>query len=113
MQSKVSRIELVRQYKELKVQAGIYVVRCVGSGHAWVGTSRNLAATKNGLWFGLRAGLHRDTSLQAEWNAEGEQAFEYEAVEVLDEDVHALNVFGVLKEMKGKWVAELKAEPLL
>ena len=47
------------------------------------------------------------------WNAEGEQAFEYEAVEVLDEDVHALNVFGVLKEMKGKWVAELKAEPLL
>jgi hypothetical protein len=113
MQAKASRKELVRQYKEIRVPAGIYVVRCVASGRAWVGTSRNLGATKNGLWFGLRAGLHRETSLQAEWNAQGEQSFEYEAVELLDEDVHALNVFGELKEMKSKWVARLGAEPLL
>ena len=113
MQTKESRKELVRQYKELKVQAGVYVVRCIASGRAWVGTSRNLGATKNGLWFGLRAGLHRETSLQAEWNAQGEQAFEYEALEVLDEDVHTLNVFRALKEMNGKWVARLNAEPLL
>jgi hypothetical protein len=113
MQSKVSRKEMVRQYKEIKVQAGIYVVRCIASGRAWVGTSRNPGATKNGLWFGLRAGLHRETSLQAEWKAQGEQAFEYEALEVLDEGVHTLNVFGVLKEMKASWVARLKAEPLL
>jgi hypothetical protein len=32
---------------------------------------------------------------------------------VLDEGVHTLNVFGVLKEMKASWVARLKAEPLL
>ncbi len=95
----------MRQYKEIKVQAGVYVVRCIASGHAWVGSSRNLGATKNGLWFGLRAGFHRETSLQAEWNARGENTFEYEAVEVLDEDVHSLNVFGLLKEMKAKWVA--------
>jgi hypothetical protein len=113
MQLKVSRKELVRQYKELKPQVGIYAVRCIPSGRTWIGASRNLGATKNGLRFGLRSGLHRETSLQAEWNAEGEQAFEYEAVEVLDEDVHPLNVFGLLKEMKGKWVAALKAEPLL
>jgi hypothetical protein len=113
MQSKVLRKELVRQYKELKPQAGIYAVRCVPSGRVWVGMSRNLGATKNGLWFGLRAGLHRETSLQTEWNAEGEQTFEYEALEVLNEDVHPLNVFGLLKEMKSTWVARLNAEPLL
>ena len=113
MQTKESRKELVRQYKELKVQAGIYAVRCISSGRVWVGPSRNLRATKNGLWSGLRAGFHRETSLQAEWNALGEQDFEYEALEVLPEDVHPLNVFGVLKEMKGKWVAKLGAEPLL
>ena len=113
MQTKESRKELVRQYKELKVQAGIYAVRCTASGRVWVGPSRNLRATKNGLWSGLRAGMHRETSLQAEWNAHGEEAFGYDAVEVLDEDVHALNVFGVLKEKKSKWVAELNAEPLL
>jgi hypothetical protein len=113
MQTKESRKELVRQYKELKPQAGIYVVRCSASERAWVGSSRNLGATKNGLWFGLRAGMHREASLQAEWNAHGESAFGYEAVEVLDEDVHALNVFGVLKELKGTWVVRLGAEPLL
>jgi hypothetical protein len=113
MQSKASRKELVRQYKEIKVQAGIYAVRCTASGQVWVGPSRNLNATKNGLWSGLRAGMHMEKSLQAEWTAKGEQAFEYEVLEVLDEDVHPLNVFGVLKEMKGKWVAELKAESLL
>jgi len=113
MQSKLSRKELVRQYKEIKVQAGIYAVRCIPSGRVWVGPSRNLSATKNGLWSGLRAGFHPETSLQAEWNALGEQAFEYEPLEVLGEDVHPLNVFGVLKEMKSKWMAQLKAEPLL
>jgi len=113
MQSKVSRKELVRQFKEIKVLAGIYAVRCAATGRVWVGPSRNLGATKNGLWSGLRAGMHRETSLQTEWNAHGEQAFEYEALEVLSEDVHALNVFGVLKEMKSVWVARLNAEPLL
>jgi hypothetical protein len=113
MQSKESRKELVRRYKEIKVQAGIYAVRCSATGRVWVGPSRNLSATKNGLWSGLRAGFHRETSLQAEWNARGEEAFEYEAVEVLGEDVHPLNSFGVLKEMKAKWVAQLNAEPLL
>jgi hypothetical protein len=113
MQSKESRKELVRQFKELKPQAGVYAVRCVPSGRAWVGTSRNLGATNNGLWFGLRAGLHRETSLQAEWNAQGEQAFEYEALEVLSEDVHPMNIFGLLKEMKSSWVARLNAQPLL
>jgi hypothetical protein len=113
MQTKVSRKELVRQYKEIKVEAGVYAVRCTASGRVWVGPSRNLRATKNGLWSGLQAGFHRETSLQAEWNALGEEAFEYEALEVLAEDVHPVNVFGVLKEMKSKWVAQLNAEPLL
>jgi hypothetical protein len=113
MQAKVARKELVRQYKEIKVQAGIYAVRCTASGRVWVGPSRNLKATKNGLWSGLQAGFHRETSLQAEWTAKGVEAFEYEALEVLSEDVHPLNVFGVLKEMKAKWVARLNAEPLL
>jgi hypothetical protein len=113
MQSKASRKELVLQFKEIKVQAGIYAVRCTQTGRVWVGPSRNLSATKNGLWSGLRAGMHMEKSLQAEWTAKGEQAFEYETLEVLDEEVHPVNMSGVLKEKKGKWVAELNAEALL
>jgi len=61
----------------------------------------------------LRNGSHQEKSLQAEWNAQGEQAFEYEVLEALGDDVHPLNVVALLKEMKGAWVARLSATPLL
>jgi hypothetical protein len=37
----------------------------------------------------------------------------YEILDTLDDDVHPLNVFALLKEMKGAWVARLGASPLL
>jgi len=113
MQSKESRREAARNFKEQKVLAGAYAVRCAATGKVWVGTSRNLDATKNGCWFMLRNGSHQEKSLQAEWNAQGEQAFEYEVLEALGDDVHPLNVVALLKEMKGAWVARLSATPLL
>ena len=61
----------------------------------------------------LRSGSHQEKSLQAEWNAQGEQAFEYEVLEALGDDVHSLNVASLLKEMKSAWIARLGASPLL
>lgn len=113
MQSKESRRELARQFKELKSVLGVYAVRCTETGRVWVGVSRNLSATKNGLWFGLRAGLHREKSLQDEWAAQGEPAFQYEVLEQLDEKVDRLIEWDLLKEKKEAWVAQLGAQPLL
>jgi hypothetical protein len=113
MQSKESRREVIRNFKEQKVLAGAYSVRCTVTGQLWVGVSRNLDATKNGCWFMLRSGSHQEKSLQAEWNAQGEQAFEYEVLEALGDDVHSLNVASLLKEMKSAWIARLGASPLL
>jgi hypothetical protein len=113
MQSKESRREAARNFKEQKVLAGAYAVRCAATEKVWVGTSRNLDATKNRCWFMLRNGSHQEKSLQAEWNARGEQVFEYEVLEALGDDVHPLNVTALLKEMKSAWVARLSATPLL
>jgi hypothetical protein len=113
MQSKESRREAARNFKEQKVLAGAYAVRCAATEKVWVGTSRNLDATKNGCWFTLRNGSHQEKTLQAEWNARGEQAFEYEVLEALGDEVHPLNVTALLKEMKSAWVAKLGATPLL
>ena len=113
MPSKETRKEAARNFKEQKVIAGSYAVRCAATGNVWVGSSRNLDATKNGCWFMLRSGSHQEKSLQAEWNAQGEQAFEYEVLEALGDDVHSLNVASLLKEMKSMWVARLGASPLL
>lgn len=61
----------------------------------------------------LRGGSHQEKSLQAEWNTRGEEAFKYEILEALGDDVHSLNVTALLKEMKSAWVARLNATPLL
>lgn len=111
--SKESKKEAIRQFKEQKPEAGIYAVRSTVSGNAWIGASSNLAATKNGCWFQLRNGLHRDPSLQAEWDAQGESVFEYEVLDRLDEDMPALVIGDALKERRGKWAALLKTRQLL
>ena len=112
MQSKESRKESIRQFKEQKTLRGAYAVRCIATGQAWVGVSRNLNATKNGCWFTLRNGLHLEKSLQEEWNLQGESAFQYEILDELNEDVHPLELVDLLKNMRSDWVARLGARPL-
>ena len=113
MITKESRREAIRKFKEQKPEAGVYAVRSAVSGSAWVGMSRNLDATKNGCWFQLRNGLHREKSLQEDWNAQGESAFEYQILDRLDPDVHALEIDDQLKSKRSDWAARLSARQLL
>jgi hypothetical protein len=48
-------------------------------------------------------------SLQAEWNAHGEAAFEYRILETLKDDPHPLALADLLKEKKKLWIAQLRA----
>ena len=112
MDSKADRKEAIRKFKERKSLAGAFAVRCTATGRTWVGSSRNLEATKNGLWFSLRLGNHQEKSLQEEWNAHGENVFQYEIVEKLAEDVSPIEVYDLLKEKRRHWVAHLSADPL-
>ena len=109
MPSKDSRKEAIRKFKEKKPLLGAYAVRCTTTGNVWVGVSRNLEATRNGSWFSLRNGSHMEKSLQAEWNVHGEQAFTYEILAGLDEDVHPMEVNDLLKAQKKNWIVQLGA----
>jgi len=59
----------------------------------------------------LRNGSHINKSLQEEWNAQGEPAFQFNVLEKLDEDVHPLEVAGQLREKTSHWIARLGAQP--
>jgi hypothetical protein len=113
MGSNIDKKEAIRKFKEQKAPRGVYAVRCSATGHVWVGTSRNLAATRNGCWFALRIGKHTDKSLQQEWTAHGEPAFDYQILEKLAEDLHPLAAADLLKEKGKHWVAQMLAHPLL
>jgi len=112
MSSRDSRKEAIRKFKEQKPLSGAYAIRCTVTSRVWVGISKNLDATRNGSWFTLRNGLHREKSLQDEWNLHGEPAFEYEILAGLDENVHAFEVDDLLKEQKRTWLTKLDAQPL-
>lgn len=108
------RKALLRAYKERKVEAGIYAVRCVATGQAWVGSTADLYTRQNGVWFSLNQGSHREKSLQAAWRAHGSEAFVFEAVEAID--IKGLDRFGRdsrLKDRREHWLATLNATGLM
>jgi len=113
MESKAEKREAARQFKERKVPAGAYSVRCPASSEVWVGISRNLDAARNGCWAALRMRAHRVPGLQAAWDSHGEPAFEFEILEAIDEDLHPLAIPDLLKGLKASWLAKLNAQPLL
>jgi len=99
----------LRAYKERRPRPGIYAVRHLASGRAWAGSAQNLDTTRNGLWHALAAGRHLDRGLQAAWAREGEAAFDYVILEVLEEEMSPLVLKETLKARQAEW-ARLLAE---
>ena len=99
----------VAAYKERKIEAGIYVVRCTASGQLWVGSAPDIATIQNRLWFTLQLGGNSHRSLQEAWTAHGREAFLFEVIERRsdDESVYARNA--ALKSLHAQWAEELNA----
>jgi len=106
---RVDRKAAVAAYKERKVAAGVYAVRCVPTGERWLGKAVDLTRVQNGLWFGLRLGSSPFRTLQAAWNAHGEENFALEEIERLSDDVEPLARDRVLKERLTHWRTALGA----
>jgi hypothetical protein len=98
--------------KSRKAARGVFAVRCTATGQIWVDSSPNLDAARNGAGFFLRHRYHHNKALQNEWNTYGEEAFQYEILEKLDDEVSAIGVTDALKEKKRNWVAQLGARTL-
>jgi hypothetical protein len=111
-ESKAARRQIAEEFKERKMPQGIFAIRCAVTGELWVGSSTNLEAAKNSLWFQLRAGLGRCASLQKAWKLNGEEEFAYEIVEKLDDDFSPLLLHDTLWEKKKEYAAQLGAQVL-
>lgn len=97
----------VRAYKERKVEAGIYAIRCGPSGECWVGHAPDLSTIQNRLWFTLRQGGNPHRALQAAWEAHGPDGVTFEVVERFgdDETVHEHD----RKDRLARWAETMKA----
>lgn len=103
----------VAAYKEQKVAAGVYVVRCAPTGQAWVGSAPNVATVWSRLSFTLRQNGHKGRSLQDAWTAHQPEDFSFEAVETLEDEADAYVQGSLLRERVAHWKAELEAEAVV
>lgn len=101
---------MAQEYKQTPRPAGIYRVRNTVTGRCLLGASPNLPGIINRHRFTLTDGSHRDRELQADWNALGEGAFEFEVLDELElpEDP-AHDSAEDLKVLLQMWVEKLTA----
>lgn len=92
-------------YKERKVTAGIFALRCAASGQCWVGDAPDLSTIWNRLSFSLRMRSGMRPALQQAWDKHGEADFRFEVLETTKPDE-------ARKEKLGAWCETLGAEPI-
>ena len=102
----------IAAYKEQKVVAGVYVVRCTASGEAWVGEWPNIDTIQNRIWFTLRQGSHPNRELLGAWQKHSEAAFGFEVLERLDAEEPYYTSGAFLKERGAHWRLTLNAKPI-
>ncbi len=96
----------ISAYKERKVLAGIFAVRCGASGQCWIGRAPDLTTIRNRIWFMLRMGNATCPSLQAAWRTHGEDAFGFEVVEQIEDEEDAYIRGKLLKARQEHWCSE-------
>ncbi|WP_029004198.1 GIY-YIG nuclease family protein [Azorhizobium doebereinerae] len=99
----------IAAYRERKVPAGIYAVRCAAVPTPWIGAAPNLDMIRNRIWFTLRHGSHTNPAMQAAWLSHGAESFRLEILEVLPEEDVAYVRGRLLKERLTHWRAVLDA----
>lgn len=99
-------------YKERKVAAGIFALRCPESGQVWVGQAPDIAAIWNRTGFTLRHGLHASRDLQSAWKERGGEGFVFEELERFEAEALSIGRARILNERQAHWAAALRAMKL-
>lgn len=86
MLDKQRKKELQQQYKQMKPDMGIFVVRNKQTGKSHLVTSQNLKGKMNSVRFQLNFGNYPKRELQRDWTTLGEDRFEMEILEKLKYD---------------------------
>jgi len=100
----------IAAYKERKIVAGVFVIRCEASSETWVGQTPNLEKIQNRIWFTLRQGSHTCRTLQAAWIAHGPDSLTFGECEQLEEEETPYIRDVLLKERALHWRSQLNAE---
>ncbi len=80
---------LKEQYKQMKPEMGLFMVRSNNSNKCYLESTGDLKGTINGTRFKLGGGIHPNRELQKCWKDYGAENFTIEILEVLEYDEDA------------------------
>lgn len=108
----MDRKELLRQYKESHRPTGVYRIFNVGANRSLLGSSTNVPGLLNRHRFELEMGSHRNKELQRDWNQQGESAFRFEPLDLIDppSDNPSWDAGEDLAELEAMWRERLVAQ---
>lgn len=107
---RTDRKAAIAAYKERKVAAGIYSLRCMATGQCWVGRAPDLSTIENRLRFALRHDANMRASLRVAVREHGVSSIGFEVLERFEEDDLPYERERFLRRRVDHWKAELGAE---
>jgi len=109
------RKELLEQFKQMKPDMGIFMIRSQTSHKCFLETSHNLRGRINSTLFKLNGGVHPNRELQKEWREQGADNFSIEILETLkyDEDESKTDYREELTILQMVWEDRLSGENAL
>lgn len=101
--------ELKEQYKQMKPDMGIFVIRSKVNNKFYLEVTQNLKGKINSIKFQLKAGSYPHKLLQKEWNEYKSENFEIKILEILkyDKDELKTDYSEELDIMKMVWEEKL------
>ena len=107
--STMDKIKAKREYKQAKRPMGVYRIRNTQSGKSYIGFSIDLQAGMNRQKAELKFGSHRNSELLEDWKSFGESCFQFEVLDVLEQDDKAqadpMEELRILSEM---WMRKIE-----
>ncbi len=109
----MDRKAAIQAYKERKSPRGVVAVRCSVTGSVWADSAMDVEAMENRIWFAVRLeDRFMNKALIAEYREHGRDAFSYEILEKLDDEIAQMSLRDVLKERKAHWIEKLSAKSI-
>ena len=108
-ETRMDKSEIKKAYKQSKRSMGVYRIKTSQNDKLYIGFATDLDARFNRHKSELKFGSHRNKELQQIWNACGESAFDFEILDVLDQDDNTeASSYEELRVLTEMWVQKLK-----
>ncbi len=106
--------ELKLQYKQMRPQMGIFIIRSNFSNKVYIEATQDLKGKINSAKFKLTAGAHPNRELQKDWDNYGAGNFTFKILEnhEYEEDESKTDYTGELNLLKMIWEEKLAKENL-